>query len=78
MTDIVAAGVVVQGGTVWPNEVQIYRPVRAYEGTESVQNCDRGIRERSIGKQSARVILGGMNMCSGSMRQYHEEARNRR
>src|SRR4051812_7025887 len=64
--------------TVPPDEVQIHRPVLAYEGTSNGQNCVGRIRERSIDKRSARAIFGGMNVCSGSMRQYHEEARNRR
>ena len=77
MTDIVAAGMVVQSGTVWLGKVPETQPSVSLRGNKIVQNCVEVIRERSIGKQSARVILGGMNECSGSIWQHHKDARNR-
>ena len=77
MTDIVAAGMVVQSGTIWLDRVPETQPSMSLRGNRIVQNCVEVIRERSIGKQSARVILGGMNECSGSIWQHHKDARNR-
>lgn len=77
MTDIVAAGMVVQSGTVWLDRVPETQPSMSLRGNSIVQNCVEVIRERSIGKQSARVILGGMNECGGSIRQHHKDARIR-
>ena len=77
MTDIVAASTVVQSGTVWLDKVPETQPSMSLRGNRIVQNCDEVIRERSIGKQSARVILGGMDECSGSIWQHHKDARNR-
>ena len=62
MTDIVAAGVVVQRGTVWPDRVADMQASMSLQGNRIAQNCVEVIRERSIDKQSARVILGGMNV----------------
>jgi hypothetical protein len=78
MTDIVAAGGVVQSGTIWPGRAPDIQPSMSLRANRIVQNCVEVIREQSIGKQSARVILVGMDVCSGSIWQHHEEARNHR
>lgn len=78
MTDIVAAGMVVQSDTVWPDRAPNIQPGMSPRANRIVQKCVEVIRERSIGKQSARVIIVGMYACSGSIWQYHEESRNRR
>lgn len=77
MTDIVAAGMVVQSGTVWLDKVPETQPSMSLRGIRIVQNCVEVIRERSIGKRSARAILGGMNERGRSICQHHKDARNR-
>lgn len=61
MTDIVAAGMVVQSGTVLPGRVADMQASMSLQGNKIAQNCVEGIRERPIDKQSARVIFGGMD-----------------